>query len=550
MTKVLKYLITICSVVALAACADKTEVDLIIYDAEIYTVDSVFSKQDAFAVKDGEFVAIGSMMQILKDFKSTKILDLNGLPVFPGFYDGHAHFYRYALGLRNVNLVGSESFQEVLSRLKNFEEVNPDAKWIVGRGWDQNLWKEKKFPDRQLLDEAFPDKAVYLTRIDGHAAVVNKKAMEIAKLDTDQIVNGGLIVKENGRATGVLIDNAMGLVASYIPELTDKDKRELLLQAQQNCFEVGLTTIVDAGLDHEHIMFMDKMQKDGELKMKLYPMLNPTESNFVHYEKNGTYQTDYMHVRSFKIYGDGALGSRGACLLHDYHDEPGNTGFLLSSKDTFESWAKRILKMNFQMNTHCIGDSANRTLLNIYAGLLKGENDRRWRIEHAQIVSAEDVAFFKEYNIAPSVQPTHATSDMYWAGDRLGEERLKTAYAYKDLMDAYGSLILGSDFPVEDINPFYGFYAAVARKDHDDFPDRGFQMENSISRKEALMGMTTWAAHGCFEEKSKGAIAIGKKADFVILDRDIMEVAIEEVIDTKVVNVFVNGEEVFNRYKP
>jgi len=264
-----------------------------------------------------------------------------------------------------------------------------------------------------------------------------------------------------------------------------------------------------------------------------------------YYFSNGHYKTDYLNVRSFKIYGDGALGSRGACLLEPYADDEDNYGFLRSKPKVFDSLAKVIFAKDFQMNTHCIGDSANRAITNIYAKYLKGKNDRRWRIEHAQVLAENDFSKFGDYNILPSVQPTHATSDMDWAQERLGEERVKNAYAYQELLKQNGKLVLGSDFPVEDINPLYGFHSAVARQDDDNLPEGGFQPENSLSREEALKGMTSWAAFGQFEEKEKGSIAKGKWADFVILDRDIMEVPNEELRETKVIQTHSAGKKVF-----
>jgi hypothetical protein len=277
----------------------------------------------------------------------------------------------------------------------------------------------------------------------------------------------------------------------------------------------------------------------------MYVMLSDNPLNFEYLFQKGAFKTDRLSVRSFKVYADGALGSRGACLLHPYNDKPGQSGFLLSDKKHFADVAEKIAAKGFQMNTHAIGDSANREILNVYANVLKGKNDQRWRIEHAQVVDGVDFKRFGENNVIPSVQSTHATSDMYWAGDRLGVERVKGAYAYKQLLDQNGWLVLGTDFPVENINPMLTFYAAVVRKDSKGFPAEGYQMENALSREEALRGMTIWAAKGSFEEKEKGSIEAGKFADFIILDQDIMKVEPAALLKTKVLKTFINGEQVY-----
>jgi len=369
--------------------------------------------------------------------------------------------------------------------------------------------------------------------------------LAIGEITPSTNILGGKVIMERNVPTGVLIDNAIGLVSEKIPELTPAEKRQALLNAQKNCFEVGLTTVADAGLSREIIELMEEMQEDGSLKMRIYAMVSPTSEDRAYYFDKGPYQNDRMTVKSFKIYGDGALGSRGAALLKPYHDAPGEQGFLLSSAEDFEALALEMYENGFQMNTHCIGDSANRTLLDIYAKVLQGKNDRRWRIEHAQIVNEKDISSFGRYSIIPSVQPTHATSDMYWAEDRLGPERIEAAYIFKQLLDQNGRIALGSDFPVEFINPLFGFHAAVARKDANDWPDRGFQPEDKLSREEALKGMTIWAAYANFEDDRKGSIEAGKLADFVVLEQDLMTVPEEELRSIPVIGTYIGGEKVY-----
>ena len=359
-------------------------------------------------------------------------------------------------------------------------------------------------------------------------------------------VNGGKIYfDDNGEPTGILVDNAMDLIGRYIPTKTRIDQVEALIMAQQNCFEVGLTGVVDAGLDLNTIQLIDSLNKSGELKMRLYAMVAPSEESIDYFQENGKIKTDYLNVRSFKVYGDGALGSRGAHLIKDYSDDPGNSGFLLETVENYDELARTIYDMGFQMNTHCIGDKTDRIILDIYGKYLPEGNDLRWKIEHAQVVSDEDMPKFGKYNVIPSVQPTHATSDMYWAAERLGEERVRTAYAFKDLLDQNGYIALGSDFPVEDINPMYGFHAAVARQDSENWPEGGWQPENKLSREEALRGMTIWAAYSNFEENEKGSIEVGKFADFIFTEKDMMKAPESELRNLKVTATYLNGSKVY-----
>jgi predicted amidohydrolase YtcJ len=525
------------------SCNNKPEADAIYYNGKIYTVDSSFSIVEAMAVKDGKILATGTSAELMAYDAPVK-MDLKGKCVYPGFIDAHCHFYGYSMDLKKIVLTGSHSFEEILDTLtKNKDQLFMG--WLFGRGWDQNDWVIKEFPDREKLDSLFPDMPVFLMRIDGHAALVNSKALEIAGITQNTKVAGGEIIIKNGKVTGLLIDNAVDLVKNKIPEPSDEYKKEALLKGQRNCFEVGLTTVDDAGLESHKIELIEKMQIARELKMRVYAMITCDSSNRAYYYKKGKIKTDWLNVRSFKVYADGALGSRGAALMQPYSDQHNHNGFLLSEIDSIKRYAKEIAEYGFQLNTHCIGDSANRLLLNIYKEVLNGDKSRRWRIEHAQVVDTDDFNLFGENAILPSVQPTHATSDMYWATERLGNDRIKGAYAYQDLLKQNGMIALGSDFPVEDINPLFGFYAAVVRKDRNLFPAEGFQMNNALSREQALKAMTIWAAYSNFEENEKGSIETGKFADFVILDDDIMTCAPEKIFKVKVQSTYSGGEKVF-----
>lgn len=533
-----------CSLLLAKAGAQKQAADLLVINAKIYTVDSRFSTATAMAVKKGRIEAVGSTAALQLRYKAASVLDAGGKFIYPGFIDAHSHFYRYGLGLQTADLVGTGSWEAILDKLRSFAAENGEG-WLIGRGWDQNDWPLKEFPTRETLDLLFPDRPVLLTRVDGHAAIVNQKALELAGIKAGQTLTGGTVETKNGVLTGILVDNAISLVGRHIPSPTPAQMREAVLDAQRNCFAVGLTTVDDCGLDYREVLFLDSLQKAGELKMRIYAMLSDAEQNYRYILKRGPFKTDYMNVRAFKVYADGALGSRGAALLAPYSDRPGWSGFLLSTQKHFDSVAQLLYAKGFQMCTHAIGDSGNRTILKIYGRYLKGANDRRWRIEHAQVVNRADFSLFGRYGIIPSVQPTHATSDMYWAGERLGPERVKGAYAFRDLLQQNGWVPLGTDFPVEDISPFKTFYAAVFRMDDKAYPAGGFQMENALTREQALRGMTIWAAKSNFEEREKGSLEKGKWADFILLDRDLMTVPAGEVLSTKVLATYVAGGKVF-----
>ena len=535
----------------LAACkgkndSNKTTADLLVYNATIYTVDSSFSTAEAMLIKEGKILATGDTASLLKLYDPKEKLDANGQFIYPGFIDAHAHFVGYGNSLQTVNLVGSNSWEEVLNRTKSFADQKPSG-WITGRGWDQNDWENKAFPTNEKLNELFPDRPVLLSRIDGHAAIANQKALELAGIQPGDTLTGGEIEEMEGTLTGLLIDNAVDLVSAKIPAQTDAEFKKALQAAEQNCFAVGLTTIDDCGLGYRDVEQIKALQENGELKMRLYIMLSDLKENYDYAAKTGMIKTDRLNVRSFKVYGDGALGSRGACLLEPYSDQPGHYGFLLSKPEHFDSVASWISDKGWQMCTHAIGDSGNRTILNIYAKYLKGKNDLRWRIEHAQVVNQNDFTIFGNYSIIPSVQPTHATSDMYWAGDRLGKDREKGAYAYQQLLKQNGWIPLGTDFPVEDISPFKTFFAAVIRKDAKGYPNGGYQMDNALSREDALRGMTIWAARSNFEEKEKGSLEKGKLADFIIVDTDLMKAEPMALYTAKVLYTFVGGEKVHEK---
>lgn len=526
---------------ALGGCSGKRSVDLIVHHGVVYTVDSSFSTVTAFAVADGKIVATGSEQDILDHYTAKETRDAGGHAVYPGLIDAHAHFVGYGQELFTADLFGAASWDEVLVRLQAFAKAHPDEPWVLGRGWDQNRWPGKQFPSNEKLSSLFPGRPVFLTRVDGHAAMVNQKAFELAGVLPGASLSGGRVETKQGKLTGLLVDNAMGLVASKIPALSAAAYTQRLLAAQKNCFAQGLTTVADCGLSYLDVSAIDSLQQSGQLLMRMYILLSDDSANFRRFLPKGPYHTDRMFVKGFKFYADGALGSRGACLLEPYNDQPGWHGFLRSSIRHFDSMATILAGTDFQMCTHAIGDSGNRMILTIYNKVLKTKNDKRWRIEHAQVIAPEDFELFGKTSVIPSVQPTHATSDMYWAGERLGAERLKGAYAYRQLLLQNGWMPLGTDFPVEDISPFKTFFAAVIRKDAKGFPAGGFQPENALTRIEAIRGMTCWAAKGCFLEKEVGSLEAGKKADFIILDRDLMKAPEQQLLGAQVLATYSGG---------
>ena len=524
------------------SCGEK--VDLLVYNAKVYTANETFDKSTSFVVRDGIFIEVGG--DDLKDrYNPSSVVDARGLTIVPGLIDAHCHFLQYGLENQQINLRGTKSFDEVIKRVKKFVLDN-NPKIIYGRYWDQNDWELKEFPNKSRLDILFPDTPVVLERVDGHAYLVNQKTLDISGIDSLTRVDGGTIVLENGKPTGILIDSPMDLVKESLPKPSIDARVKALLLAEEKSFEFGLTTVDDAGLSKENILLIDSLHKSNILRMRVYAMISNEKNDVNYFLNNGILKTDKLNVRSIKVYADGALGSRGAALKKPYSDMRNHRGKFITSVNSMDSLAKVIASTNFQMNTHAIGDNANHSILKIYNEVLTKKDDPRWRVEHAQIISPEDFQMFNS-KIIPSIQPTHATSDMYWADERIGVNRLKEGgYAYKKLLDWSGIVALGTDFPVENINPFHTFYAAVARKDLAMFPYGGFQSENSLSRYEALMGMTSWAAYSNFEEKEKGSIEIGKMADFVILDRDIMTVEEGEIFSTKVVATILGGNVVYS----
>ncbi len=530
------------SILFLISCSHKTKVqaDTIYFNGHIITMDDSMPDASVVIVDKGKIIAVGDSTLLAQyDCKSGSKIDVKQQFLYPGLIDAHCHFYGYAATLMSCNLVGTKSWEEVILKLDSFSK-NTSSEWITGRGWDQNDWVNKTFPTNESLNQLFPNRPVMLKRIDGHAVICNKKALDLGMIDESTNVVGGEIIKENGHLTGVLVDNAADLIKPIPP--SQNEMVAALQKAEKECFSLGLTTLADAGLDLQTCLLLDSLGKAGTLNIYLYLMLNPTPDGLKYAQTRGILENDHTKICSFKLYGDGALGSRGAMLKQPYCDRKGHSGMLINDIAYFDKWCSDVKSTTkYQVNTHCIGDSANKLLLEIYGKYLKGKNDERWRIEHAQIVDPKDLYLFEKYSIIPSVQPTHATSDGPWAKDRLCNSRMKGAYAYQTLLRQNGYLPLGTDFPVEYLNPLFTFYSAVYRENANDPEMEPFQMEEKLTPLQALKGMTIWAAKACRLEHRKGSIAVGKDADFVIMDTNLLKASKEEVLKTIIITTVRNG---------
>lgn len=523
------------------SCTRVEQVDTLLYNASFYTLDSLQPQASVIAIKDQRIVAVGQE-SLLDRFEANERIDLEGAFAYPGLIDAHCHFYQLGLNESRLSLIGTQSFEEIVDRIKDFDaQYTPSV--LYAWGWDQNDWPIAEFPVNTLLNELFPDRPVVLRRIDGHAYLVNDYALSLAGITVDTEVEGGAILKKANRLTGVLIDGPMRLVDESLPEMDRDSQVRALMAAQQIAFENGLTTVNDAGLSRSVIELIDSLQQVGDLKMRVYAMISASKDQLDYYLDRGPIKTPRLNVRSFKVYADGALGSRGAALKAPYSDDHEHYGALVTPLKDMQAIAERLAESDFQMNTHAIGDSANYFVLDLYERVLSNPAKARWKIEHAQVVDPADFDRFSN-GIIPSVQPTHATSDMYWAEDRLGAERIKGAYAYQTLLQRSKMLALGTDFPVEQVSPLLTFYAAVARQDLSGFPSEGYFAEQALTREQALKGMTAWAAYSNFEEHEKGMLKPGYYADITVLSQDLMSIDLSEIPKVAVKSVFLAGERV------
>lgn len=517
-----KYLVllVVSTIILFSGCYKGKAVDLVIYNAAIHTMDDANHVYDAIAIKDGKVVEAGPERQIRNKYAAEEEINAAGKDIYPGFTDAHGHLFSYADQLLSANLVGAKSFDEVLVRLEKYQQKKHRS-FIIGRGWDQSLWEDKAFPTNEKLSQLFPNTPVCLIRIDGHALIANDALLKRAKIDSSTKIDGGIIHLKKGKCTGFLVDNAMNPIYKLLPAFPEKEVMNAIEEIQAELLQYGITGVHEAGIQFKQIGLFQKMIAQKKLVLNIYAMLMPTKENKAFALKNGIYNHKNLLIRSFKVMGDGALGSRGAFLKKEYADQHNHFGVLTTPLTEIKSIADFCQKTGYQMNTHAIGDSTNALLLSIYKSIYTVNKDHRWRIEHAQIVDAKDLHFFGDYAVFPSVQPTHAVSDQRWAEQRLGKNRIKNAYAYKSLLNQFGMLAIGTDFPIELTDPFLTIHAAVQRKNSEDFPSGGFYSPERISLDECIKGMTIWAAFAAFQEKQLGSLEKGKDATFAIFENKI-----------------------------
>jgi len=533
--------------------------DVVLVNGRIYTANPDRPRVEAVLIQKGVITALGKTDAVLKKTApGVRMIDLAGATAIPGLIDSHGHLMNLGFSLINLDLIGTESFSQIVNLTATAAEARQKGEWIQGRGWDQNDWPEKQFPNHDALSRRTPHNPVMLTRVDGHASLANAEAMRIAGVDRNTPdPDGGKIIRDaDGTPTGVFVDKAMGLVGRHVPTTTRKQQIEAINRGVRECLKYGLTSVHDAGISVDTVDIYKSLIDEDRFPFRVYGMIRATSpamlpqlQPFLDEGPIIAYGDNQLTVRSIKAMTDGALGSRGAALLEDYTDAPGNKGLLITPMESLKNLCVAALKAGFQVNTHSIGDRGNRTALDAYEAALKEvkTKDHRFRIEHAQIVHPDDFIRFKKLGVIPSMQATHATSDMYWAMDRVGETRIRGAYAWRRFLDQGTPIANGSDFPVENANPLWGFYASVTRQDHKQWPGLGWMPKQKMTHEEALISFTSGGAFAAFEEEVKGTIEKGKLGDIVVLSNNIMKIEPAEILNTHVVMTILGGEVVYQR---
>ena len=542
------FLLSAILITVFSSCMKGESVDLIIHNARVNTMNEQNTVQEAIAIKDGIIIEVGPERQILNKYSADEYIDAQLKDVYPGFIDAHGHILSYARQKISVDLVGCRSYDEMLVRIEKYQSKH-SRNFIIGRGWDQSLWNNDEMPNNEKLNALFPDIPVCLFRIDGHALLANdyliQKSNVLEKVANDkELSSGGYFMYDAGEMTGVMVDNAMNPILDILPDFPKKELTASILEVQEELLSYGIIGVHEAGLKHNELELLIELVNNKELKINIYGMLLPTIKNIAFAKKQGIYQNNNLLVRSFKVYGDGALGSRGACLKKEYSDKHDHIGYLTTSLNKMKRIAEMCKELGYQMNTHAIGDSTNMVMLQLYKDVYEYTPDHRWRIEHAQIVDPKDYALFVQYGVFPSVQPTHAVSDQRWAESRIGKSRMNGAYAYSSLLQQYGMIALGTDFPVELTNPFLTIQAAVNRKNSANFPDEGFLPEEKITLDQCLKGMTIWASYAAFQENEIGSIEVGKDATIVIFESPVT--ANENFVQNFAYTSFIKGKKVYS----
>ncbi|MBI4902269.1 MAG: amidohydrolase [Acidobacteria bacterium] len=532
--------------ISLALPAWAQPADWVIDNAVVYTVDAAQPKARAIAVKGERILAVGNDLSRHVG-PATRRIDAKGAAIIPGFIDSHGHMANFGESLEILDFRTSASAAEVARAVQKAAQSRPKGEWIRGRAWDQTRFPGGEFPNADDLSAVTPDHPVYLTRVDGHAAWVNRKALEMADVNAaTKDPDGGKIIRDaSGKPTGILVDRAQGLVSRRIPSAGNDALLRRLRRAAEECARLGLTTVHDAGVSAEVIAAYRSLIAKNALPVRAYAMIGGAGRLWEDWLKRGPEIGPHLTVRSIKLVADGALGSRGAAMKEPYSDEPSNRGLVLAKKEDIERVSRQAAARGFQVNTHAIGDLANRNVLDAYAAALGGRNDKRFRVEHSQIVSLDDMPSFARYSIIASMQATHATSDMRWAEKRVGPNRIPGAYAWERFRKLGVTVANGSDFPVESANPLWGFYASITRQDHDGSPANGWMPDQKMSREEALRSWTITGAYAAFEEKEKGSLQAGKLADFVMLSKDILQVPPKEILTTRVLLTSTGGRIVY-----
>jgi predicted amidohydrolase YtcJ len=534
--------------------SSQSDADMVLINGNIYTLDSSNTVVQAVAIRGNKIIAAGLSADLVKAFKTENIVDLTGKTVIPGLIDGHAHILGEGGRLQTLNLVGTKSPEEIAQLVLDRIKTAKAGDWIIGRGWDQNDWPVKEFPTHSILDKVAPENPVMLRRVDGHAVWVNAKALELTKLSQISYdPEGGKIYRDPaGEPIGIFVDNAVSVVDSVVPPLTDAEIEARLILAMNECARYGLTEVHDMGVDLQTINAYKRLIDQGKCPIRIYAAIDGPGDTWKYYLEHGKeidYGSGLLTVRAVKLYIDGALGSRGAALVEGYSDDPYNRGLTVASEENLAEVCRQAMDHDFQVCTHAIGDRGNDIMLNLYERMfsaLGGNNvGRRWRIEHVQVLLPFDIGRFNKLGVLPAMQPTHATSDMFWAEERLGPERIKTAYAWRSILQTGAHIIGGSDFPVESVDPLLGIYAAITRQDKNGNPPNGWYPDQKMTREEALRAFTIWAAYGAFQEQEKGTIEIGKLADLTVLSKDIMTIDPKQILDTPVEMTMVNGKIVY-----
>ncbi len=506
----------------------------------------------SIAFEKDKIIAVSSE-SLFNQYPEAKRINGKGKALLPGLIDAHGHLLGLGFSRLNIDVRGISSATKTANKVKTYSKNNPQLNWILGRGWNQVLWPDKNYPTAMILDKVISDRPVWLRRVDGHAGWANSRALKLAGINADTLApEGGEIIRESkGNPTGIFIDNAMALIESKLPEFTKAESISALETAQEHLLSMGMTSMHDAGISYDTYQLYQQLAKDHQLKLRIYAMISATDPKLETMLSKGYIEDpgQFLSIRSIKVYADGALGSRGAALLAPYSDKPEHQGLLLTSEQQLSKLFKQISDHKFQINIHAIGDRANRIALNNFKNIqmTKNELPLRHRIEHAQVVNVKDIPLFKKYNIIASMQPTHATSDMNMAEDRVGKKRLAGAYAWRTFLNQGTPIAAGSDFPVELANPFFGLHAAVTRQDRNNHPENGWVGEQALSVKEALKAFTLDAAFASHQESIIGSLEKGKKADFILIDQDIFKVPSRELWKTQILQTWVEGKKVFEK---